>query len=153
MIVVALIGLGLAGLGELWSHAAQREREQELLFAGNQIRDAIGQYYLRSPGNVKRYPRRLEDLLEDDRYPVVVRHLRRLYGDPVTGSSTWGVIEAPGGGVMGVYSLSGAAPLKRAGFSPENKDFEGAAHYTDWRFLFNPDAARAAWAERTMPQR
>ena len=152
LLIVALMGLGLAGLGELWSRSAQRERERELLFAGNQIRDAIGRYYFSTPGAVKRYPKRLADLLEDDRYPNVMRYLRRLYFDPMTGPGEWGVIEAPGGGIMGVHSLSGAAPLKRAGFSPENKDFEGAGHYTEWRFLFNPDAARAAWAERTTPR-
>ena len=153
LLLVALIGLGLAGAGELWSRSAQRERERELLVAGNQIRDAIGLYYLRSPGTTRRYPRKLEDLLQDDRYPVVVRYLRRVYADPMTGSAQWGLIEAPGGGIMGVYSLSGAVPLKRAGFAPENKDFENATHYTAWRFLFNPDAARAAWAERTTPRR
>jgi type II secretory pathway pseudopilin PulG len=153
LLVVALMGFGLAGLGELWSRSAQREREQELLFAGNQIREAIGQYYRRSPGGANRFPRRLEDLLQDERYPVVVRHLRRLYSDPMTGSPAWGLIEAPGGGVMGVYSLSGSVPLQRAGFAVENKDFENAAHYTGWRFLFNPEAARAAWAERTTPKR
>ncbi|HEX2648637.1 MAG TPA: type II secretion system protein [Burkholderiales bacterium] len=153
LLLVALIGFGLAGAGELWSRSAQRERERELLFAGNQIRDAIGRYYLRSPGTAKRYPRRIEDLLQDDRYPVVVRYLRRAYADPMTGSPQWGLIEAPGGGIMGVYSLSGAVPLKRAGFAPENKEFEGARRYTEWRFLFNPEAARAAWAERTTPRR
>jgi type II secretory pathway pseudopilin PulG len=153
LLVVALIGLGLAGAGELWSRSAQRERERELLFAGNQIRDAISLYYLRSPGSTRRYPRRLEDLLQDERYPVVVRYLRRLYADPMTGSFRWGLIEAPGGGIMGVYSLSGAAPLKRAGFSHENKEFGNAERYTGWRFLFNPDAARATWAERTTPKR
>jgi type II secretory pathway pseudopilin PulG len=153
LLVVALLGLGLAGAGELWSRAAQRERERELLFAGNQIREAIGLYYQRSPGSAKRYPRRLEDLLQDERYPVVVRYLRRLYADPMTGSTQWGLIEAPGGGIMGVYSLSGAVPLKRAGFPPENKGFESAERYTGWRFLFNPDAARAQWAERTTPRR
>jgi type II secretory pathway pseudopilin PulG len=153
LLVVALMGLGLAGAGELWSRTAQREREKELLFAGNQIRAAIGQYYQRTPGAVKRYPKRLEDLLQDDRYPVVVRYLRRLYVDPMTGTRDWGVIEAPGGGIMGVYSLSGSVPLKRAGFAPENKEFGGAERYTQWRFLFNPEAERAAWAERTMPPR
>ena len=117
------------------------------------IRDAIALYYLRSPGAARRYPRRLEDLLQDDRYPVVVRYLRRIYADPMTGSTRWGLIEAPGGGIMGVYSLSGAAPLKRAGFSHENKGFESARRYAEWRFLFNPEAARAAWAERTTPRR
>ena len=153
LLAVAVIGLGLAGAGELWSRAAQRERERELLFVGNQIRAAIGQYYFRTPGTVKRYPRRLEDLLQDNRYPNVVRHLRRVYNDPMTGRAGWGLVEAPGGGIMGVYSLSSVATLKRAGFTPENKSFEGAAQVADWRFIFNPEAALQGWSERTTPRR
>jgi type II secretory pathway pseudopilin PulG len=153
LLAVAIIGFGLAGAGELWSRAEQRERERELLFAGNQIRSAIAQYYVRTPGRVKRYPRRLEDLLLDDRYPNVTRHLRRLYNDPMTGQPAWGLVEAPGGGIMGVYSLSRAAPLKRGGFDRENKDFESAWRYDQWRFVFNPDALRPGWSERTTSAR
>ena len=151
LLAVALIGLGAAGAGELWSRVQQRERERDLLFAGNQIRAAIAQYYLRSPG-AARYPKKLEDLLLDERHPAVTRHLRRLYADPMTGQPVWGLVEAPGGGIMGVHSLSGGAPLKRSGFSKENKDFETATRYSEWRFLFNPESSRSRWADRTTPR-
>ena len=153
LLTVALLGLGLAGASELWSRTQQRERERELLFAGNQIRAAIAQYYFRTPGAVKRYPRRLEDLLQDDRYPNVTRYLRRIYNDPMTGQPAWGLVEAPGGGIMGVYSPSSVAPLKRGGFTPENKDFEAATRYAEWRLVFNPEALRGTWADRTTPRR
>lgn len=153
LLAVAIIGLGLAGAGELWSRAEQRERERELLFAGSQIRGAIAQYYFRTPGRVKRYPRRLEDLLLDDRHPNITRHLRRLYNDPMTGRPAWGLVEAPGGGIMGVYSLSAKAPLKRGGFAHENKGFEAASRYDEWRFVFNPDALRQGWSDRTTSAR
>ena len=153
LLLVALLGLGAVSASELWSRAEQRERERELLFAGDQIREAIGQYYLRTPGTAKRYPQRLEDLLQDERYPTVTRHLRRIYTDPMTGKAAWGLVEAPGGGIMGVHSLSELPPRRRAGFSHENKSFEAATRYSEWRFLFNPEAARAAWSERTMPAR
>ncbi|MGB3934164.1 MAG: type II secretion system protein, partial [Burkholderiales bacterium] len=98
---VAVAGLGLAVTGELWSHARQREKETELAWVGQQFRQAIGLYYQRSPGAVKRYPERLEDLLEDKRYLTVQRYLRRVYADPITGKADWGLVPAPGGGIMG----------------------------------------------------
>jgi type II secretory pathway pseudopilin PulG len=142
LILVALLGFALLGASELWSRADQRERERDLLFVGGEIRAAIGLYYHRTPGPVKRFPGRLEDLLRDDRYPNVIRHLRRIYNDPLTGQPGWGIVEAPGGGIMGVYSRSTRPPLKRAGFAPENKAFEGAASYDEWRFVYNPEAVR-----------
>ena len=68
LIAVALIGVGLVAGSEVWSHSRQREKEQELLFIGEQFRRAIGQYYERTPGAVKRYPDKLQDLLDDPRF-------------------------------------------------------------------------------------
>lgn len=138
LFAVALAGVALAATGLLWSTERQREREQELLFAGNQLRQAIASYYIRSPGLVKRYPAKLDDLLKDDRMLSVRRHLRRIYVDPITSLREWGVVMAPEGGVMGVYSLSSAKPLKQAGFSARDAGFEGAARYSEWKFVYRP---------------
>jgi type II secretory pathway pseudopilin PulG len=138
LISVAVIGAGLAATGEVWSHVQQREREAELLFVGNQFRQAIGYYYESTPGGGKRYPERLEDLLEDKRYPMPRRYLRKLYADPLTGTPEWGLMEAPGGGIMGVYSLSQAAPVKRAEFFVRDRTFHEAAGYYEWRFFYEP---------------
>src|SRR3990172_7233078 len=110
LFVVAMAGVALAATGMLWSTQRQREREQELLFVGNQIRQAIGSYYERSPGLVKRYPAKLDDLLKDNRFINVQRHLRQHYVDPLTDSQEWGLVTAPEGGVMGVYSLATGTP-------------------------------------------
>ena len=56
LIAVALIGIGLVAASEVWSQSRQREKEQELLFIGEQFRQAIGMYYERTPGAVRRYP-------------------------------------------------------------------------------------------------
>ena len=64
LIVTALLGAGAAAYGEIASHAAQREKERELLFVGNQFRQAIGAYYERSPGGVKRYPHKKGDVTD-----------------------------------------------------------------------------------------
>ena len=49
LFVVATIGGGLAGTGELWSHSRQREKEAELLWIGNEFREAILRWLQRVP--------------------------------------------------------------------------------------------------------
>ena len=137
LVIVALMGFGLAAFGELYSHAAQREKERELLFIGNQFRDAIASYYNKSPG-AKVYPKKLEDLLEDRRFPMPQHHLRRVYRDPMTGTSEWVLVEAPGGGFMGVHSLSEEKPIKTADFSAKDAAFADAEDYTKWMFTYSP---------------
>jgi type II secretory pathway pseudopilin PulG len=134
LIFVAIAGAGLAAFGEIASHAAQREKEAELLFRGNQYREGIASYYKKE----QRYPQSLEQLLEDKRYPMPVRHLRRQYVDPMTGEANWGLVEAPGGGVMGVYSRSEDEPVKTGNFLLKNQEFEKAARYADWKFVHSP---------------
>lgn len=136
LILCAFMGAGALAYGELASHAAQREKEQELLFIGNQFRQAIGAYYERAPGTVKRFPKKLEDLLEDKRHLVPQRYLRRMYADPITGKREWGLMQAPDGGIMGVYSLSDAQPIKRAGFAARDSILAAIGRYSDWHFSY-----------------
>lgn len=138
LFAVALMGIALAATGTLWSALMQREKERELLFIGNEFRKAIQQYYDRSPGVAKRYPARLEDLLQDDRHLTIVRHLRRVYRDPMTKKAEWGIVESPFGGIMGVYSLSGASPIKKANFPELYKSFEDKKRYDEWKFVYDP---------------
>lgn len=136
LIAVALMGVALAATGELWRTVAQREKERELLFIGDEFRRAITSYYDSTPGAAKQFPKSFENLLQDPRYPVVRRHLRKIYADPMTGKSEWGYVKGPGDTVMGVYSLSGQAPLKKANFPGEYLHFGKAKTYADWRFVY-----------------
>jgi type II secretory pathway pseudopilin PulG len=135
LFIVAIMGLGLALAGEVWHTAAMREREAVLLHVGEQYRRAIERYYLAGP---RQYPRELTDLLRDSRKPGVERYLRRLYPDPITSSYEWGIVKAPDGGIMGIYSRSDDKPLKSARFTPALAAFEGAEKYSDWKFVFVP---------------
>jgi type II secretory pathway pseudopilin PulG len=134
LIFIAIAAAGLAAYGEVASHATQREKEAELLFRGNAYQAAIASYYKKD----QRYPASLETLLEDKRYPMPVRHLRKLYADPMTGEADWVLIDAPGGGVMGVRSRSEDAPIKTGNFLVKNQGFEGAQRYADWQFVHSP---------------
>jgi len=138
LVLVAAMGFGLAAVGEFTSHAEQRAKEVELLFVGDQFRQAIGAYYESTPGIAKRYPQKLEDLLQDSRYPTARRYLRRIYVDPMTAKAQWGVVAAPSGGIMGVYSLSTAEPVKTGAFAQPDQAFTDSTHYSDWQFAYSP---------------
>lgn len=138
LFIVAVMGFAMTLAAQVWETKVRREKEGELLFVGNQIREAIGSYYEEMPDGVKRYPSRLGDLLQDNRFPGIKRHLRRLYLDPITGSAEWGLISSEEGGIQGIYSLSNLAPFKKTGFSAEDAEFEGKLQYSEWQFVYVP---------------
>ena len=138
LFAVAIAGIVLAASGTLWSTMQQREKERELLFVGNEMRKAIGSYYERTPGTVKRYPQNFNDLLKDNRQLATVRHLRRLYNDPITSEPKWGIVRAADGGIMGVHSLSVKTPIKKGNFMQRDAAFENASTYGAWRFIYEP---------------
>lgn len=152
LIAMALFGVALAATGEVWRTASQREREQELLFIGHEFRNAFTSYYSGTPAGKPRYPRVLEDLVEDHRFAVPRRHLRRIYADPMTGKAEWGLIEIPGVGITGVHSRSEARPLKTGGFAPQDAKLEDAERYSEWKFVFEPRNA-APPGRGTIPRR
>lgn len=139
LLAIVTVGIALAGAGTLWSAERKRERERELLHIGHKFREAIGQYYNRTPGAVKQYPPTLEALLRDDRFPTPRRYLRQIYVDPFTGTQNWGTVAAPSGGIMGVHSLSADTALKTANFRSKDRNFEGKALLGDWIFVYLPD--------------
>lgn len=119
--------------------AELREREADLLFAGQAYRAAIRQYYEQTPGSAKHYPPSLEALLLDERSVRIRRPLRRLYADPIDPNGSWAIIPAPDGGVMGVHSQSHGQPFKVTGFPPDLAHFSDATSYQDWQFIYLPD--------------
>lgn len=136
LITLAISGIVLMAMVDNWAVERQRQREQELLFVGDQYRLAIQHYYYGAPsGQTRQLPTSLQAMLDDDRYPQPVHHLRRLYLDPITGSDDWGEVRVQDR-LVGVFSKSEAHPLKQAGFSPVYESFKEREHYTDWVFVF-----------------
>lgn len=121
---VAVSSVMLAALGQGWALEARRQREMELVFRGEQIKAAIAAYQEATPTFPKTLPTRLEDLIEDQRGPVVKRHLRRWWPDPITGSGEWGLLRE-GPFIRGVHSTSKQRPLRAP---------EGISTYEEWRF-------------------
>jgi len=135
LFVIALSSLVVVQTASL---VARRAAEQELLFIGREFSTAFRTYYLNTPAGQRPYPNSLQDLLKDARTPEVSRHLRRLYADPLTGESTWGLVDAPEGGIMGVHSLSQEKPIKIGDFDDDQSLFKDAASYSDWLFYYSP---------------
>lgn len=134
LFLVGLLSLTATMAAVVPASANQRERERDLVFAGHQYMDALNRYHAAFPGHVKRWPSRLEDLLQDDRTASTLRHLRRIYVDPMTQRAQWGLIRLPDGSIVGVHSLSERRPLDRARVSV---DFAvpSTRSYREWRFM------------------
>ena len=135
LIFVAVLAIAMTAVSEVWSFSAQREREAELLFVGNQYRLAITRYYSESPRGARSFPRSLEDLLLDNRAQEMPhRYLRKLFPDPMTGQPDWGTVTLADGSIVGVYSQSQKTPIKIAGFSKLDQQFAEQTRYSDWVF-------------------
>ncbi|HEU4460131.1 MAG TPA: type II secretion system protein [Methylibium sp.] len=133
---IALAGTATVRLG----HARERQAaEDELLFAGDAYRQALRRWREAGAtpgGEAGAAPRRLEDLLLDTRRLRPVRHLRRLYADPITGRADWVLIRDASGGIVGLHSRSRETPLRQRGFAPDDFHFAGKPHYSDWVFAW-----------------
>ena len=151
ILMVAMIGAGLGATGQVWRTVVQREKEKELLFIGRQFQQAIRSYVEGSPGGSRRFPRSLEELVSDSRFPGARRYLRRIYRDPMTQSFDWGLVRAPDGGIAGVYTRSEARPLKIAGFAARDARLEKANSYSEWLFTYEARTAVAAPPPRGVP--
>ena len=140
MILVVVIGIALSMTGRYWSTVAQLEKEEELLFRGDQIRKGIEQYYkwtAQKHGGQGLYPESFEELLKSKFSMAPKRSLRNIYIDPMTGKADWVVFTDPASKrMMGVRSSSNDEPLKVSNFPFIYKDFEGKTKYSDWVFVY-----------------
>jgi type II secretory pathway pseudopilin PulG len=100
-VTVALIAMAVAV--PAWRHVVKNEREQELIFRGGQIADAIARYQRK---NANALPASLDQLVKG-------RYLRKAYKDPMTKDGEWRLVR------QGEALLPGmAAPGTRPSPSP-----------------------------------
>jgi type II secretory pathway pseudopilin PulG len=112
---IVIIGISLGAAGKYWSSVLLRDKEEELLFRGDQYRQAIERYYLAIPGRLE-YPSSIDDLLMDNRSAAGKRHLRQKYKDPISGEDFVEVRSSLTKRIIGVHSPSEKQPFKQTNF-------------------------------------
>ena len=152
LLTLALIAMALTGALEVWSVERQREAEADLLYVGDQYRLGIERYYYATPGATKVLPTSIDDLIEDSRFPVPMRHLRRAWADPITGKPF--ELLRMDEQIIGVVSSSTKSTIKRSGFSQSDGAFNGLETYDQWKFLFHlPVSGKAGHKLPSRPPR
>lgn len=145
VIFVAILGLVGAATLKVDSLLRRAAAEQELLEIGAEYSEALRSYAAATPRGYPTAPPTMQDLLKDPRFPGTRRHLRKIYVDPVTGRQEWGIVyQGDQVGVLAVYSLSRAQPLKLANFDTRFQNFENKEHLSEWKFTASGTGASAA---------
>ncbi|WP_373991164.1 type II secretion system protein [Duganella sp. BuS-21] len=148
IIVVAIIALVAASALKLGSVLQRSRAEQELLTIGAAFSDALKSYADATPQGQATQPPSLKELLKDPRFPGTRRHLRKIFVDPMTGNAEWGITYLGNKtGVLAVYSLSAAKPVKIGNFPARFGGFEDRHKISDWKFTMAAEQSAARSAE------
>jgi type II secretory pathway pseudopilin PulG len=157
---VTIMGIMMAAAVPAWRYVMKNEREEELIFRGGQIADAIQRYQKKNGGAL---PTSMEALVKG-------KFLRKPFEDPMTKDGKWRLVRqgepgvggaplpgtrpplGPGtpsptpspsatpssqlgagsGGGAGVGAFVGVASLKR---EKGLRAFNGKSHYHEWLFV------------------
>lgn len=113
MMAVFVLALSFLVAMPVWQTELQREKEEELIFRGNQYVEAVRIYIQKNPG---RYPATLQELLDK-------KCIRRLYRDPFDREGQWNVVlvSAPGAGQGGAVQagMAGRQSVQEVLVAPE----------------------------------
>ena len=146
LLILTVLAIGLMVAWPVWQTQIRREKEEELIFRGRQVVEAIRLFQAKNPG---RFPLSLQELYEK-------RFLRRLYKDPMTSSGEWNYIllpgsARPGAGGTGQQVLlvpqaalaSISSPQILGVASPSSRTslrtYNGAQSYDQWLFFYGQD--------------
>jgi len=135
LILVAVTATLSAGLLRTGTVVQRHAAEEALLEAGSELGNALFSYARATPQGNNPRPQRMEDLLHDPRFPkIIVRHLRRVPLDPMTGQARWGeLLSESAPGIDAFYSLSDLQ-TQRTTFKPKCADFADKRYYNEWLF-------------------
>ena len=164
IIGLAVMAILMTAAMPVWKQTVQREKEEELVFRGEQYAHAIGLFQRKSANS---YPPNLDVLVQQ-------KFLRRKYKDPVTNDEFVPLTQAaqtaqrgaqPGGqqqgqaqqgqaqqgrgqagaGTPGAAPQSGAPAGGVIGVTSKSADqsirlYKGRSHYNEWAFIYTPPA-------------
>ena len=135
LLLVAITAVASASLIHFGATVARRQAEQALLDIGQEFADALESYRRASPVGSPDRPLALDDLLRDKRFPNTVRHLRKIYADPITQGQPWGLVkDEESDRILGVYSNSSLVPIRSSNFPGGMSSLAGKVRYSEWEF-------------------
>ena len=144
LLAILAASLAVSAGVTLLTNDMRRDKEAELLFAGDEIRRALELYHSKNTAGMQPFPRTLDALLRDSNQLSVQRYLRKIYRDPmhdpdvpgaVAENGFWVLIRDGNGQIVGVRSNSMREPLRTSGFPKQYEGFRQAKRYADWQFL------------------
>ena len=157
---MAALIVGLAAMAILmtaampvWKQMAQREKEAELVFRGEQYAHAIGMYQRRT---ANAFPPNLNVLVQQ-------KFLRRKYKDPITnddflplaqtqqagqrggqagqqGTAQQGRGQQPAGAAAPGAQVGGIIGVASKSTDTSIRLYKGRSHYNEWAFVYTPPA-------------
>lgn len=153
MTMVMIMGIMLGMTGQVWKTIMQREREEELIFRGSQVAEALYQRMVCKQANPNAPPNILNQFLPpmtpdvldtlvnpDTRCSGMQRKLLRKSAtiDPMT-SDKWRLLPSPTdpGRLAGVASNSTKEPIKKGGFPDDLAALAEQKQYSDWKFTWD----------------
>jgi type II secretory pathway pseudopilin PulG len=150
MVIMAVMAIFLTVAVETATFQQRREKEEELIFRGNQVVEAIRLFR----GRNGRYPIALDELTKAN-----PRILRKVWKDPITGHTDWVPVllgedgtaltppagatptpaptpatQVPGGGAARGGPIIG---VKSRSCNDSIKIYNGHTRYCDWKFFFD----------------
>jgi type II secretory pathway pseudopilin PulG len=125
MLALTVMLIALAAALPSVYHESQREKEEELIFRGNEYAHAIYLFRLR----FQRYPTSVDELIRTNN----IRFLRHAYKDPMSPNGKWRFIHVAGNGAL-IDSLTmgpqqspvGAFGQSQSGLSQTSSTFGGS---------------------------
>jgi type II secretory pathway pseudopilin PulG len=158
MVTVTVMMVMMAAAVPSWRYLMKNDREEELIFRGGEIADAIGRYQKK---NANALPLSLDVLVKG-------KYLRKAYKDPMTKDGKWrflrqgepiGATAAPGAAGGGPTTTTTTLPAKPGGTPPSGRTmgsggavgailgvastssdkslriFNGRTKYSEWMFI------------------
>jgi len=158
IVSMAVMAILMTAAMPVWKHMAQREKEEELVFRGEQYAHAIGMFQRRT---ANAYPPNLDVLVQQ-------KFLRKKYKDPITnddfvplaqtgqqqgrgnqpgqGTQQQGRGQQPGAGIPGAAApgqagaIGGILGVTSKSTAESIRLYKGRSHYNEWAFIYTPPA-------------
>ncbi len=157
LVGLAVMAIVMTAAMPVWKHMAQREKEEELVFRGEQYAHAIGMYQRRT---ANAYPPNFDILVQQ-------KFLRKKYKDPITNDDFVPLANAQGAAQASAQPGQAAGPAAGRGRGAQTAQpsvpgqpavvagvigvtskstaesirlYKGRSHYNEWAFVYTPPA-------------